>query len=97
MKNPQKSVVDALNGVEALVQALESFAVNRAAGGPTAQDMAEVVAWELNLLPVEGVGVLACQNIASDLLDPQTLYYSVSFTDQTSLGDPLDKGKEKAV
>ena len=56
MKNPQKSVVDALNGVEALVQALESFAVNRAAGGPTAQDMAEVVAWELNLLPVEPTG-----------------------------------------
>ena len=86
MKNPQKSVVDALNGVEALVQALESFAVNRAAGGPTAQDMAEVVAWELNLLPVEGVGVLVCQNVASDLLDPQTLSYSVSFTIPPSRG-----------
>lgn len=80
-----------------VVQALESFVVNRSHGGPTAQDIAEVVAWSLNLLPVEGVGVLACQNIASELLDPQTLSYSVSFTVQTSLGDPLDNGKEEAV
>ena len=37
VKDLQKSVVDALNGVEALVQALESFAVNRASGGISAR------------------------------------------------------------
>lgn len=63
----------------------------------TAQDMAEVAAWELNLLPVEGVGVLVVREISSNLLNDQTLAYAVRLEVQTTLGDPLDNGKEEAV
>lgn len=56
----------------------------------TAQDMAEIAAWELNLLPVEGVGVLVCREISSQLLNEQALAYSVRLEVQTSLGNPLD-------
>lgn len=63
----------------------------------TAQDMAEVAAWELNLLPVEGVGVLVVREISSNLLNDQTLAYAVRLEVQTTLGNPLDNGKEKAV
>ncbi|MBQ6340427.1 MAG: hypothetical protein IJI36_14905 [Kiritimatiellae bacterium] len=63
----------------------------------TAQDMAEIVAWELNLLAVEGVGTIAFREITSQLLNDQTLAYAVRFEVQTTLGDPLDNGKEEAV
>lgn len=63
----------------------------------TAQDMAEVAAWELNLLPVEGVGILVVREISSNLLNDQTLAYAVRLEVQTTLGDPLDNGKEEAV
>ena len=56
----------------------------------TAQDMAEVAAWELNLLPVEGVGVLVVREISSNLLNDQTLAYAVRLEVQTTLGNPLD-------
>ncbi len=63
----------------------------------TAQDMAEIAAWELNLLPVEGVGVLVCRDISSQVLNDQALAYSVRLEVQTTLGNPLDNGKEEAV
>jgi hypothetical protein len=59
--------------------------------------MAEVVAWNLNLLPVEGVGVLVVKNISSEMLGTDTLAYAVALDVQTTLGDPLDNGKEEAV
>lgn len=63
----------------------------------TAQDMAEVAAWELNMLPVEGAGVLVVREIASQLLDERTMAYAVRLEVQTTLGNPLDIGKEEAV
>jgi len=81
-----------------VVQAIERVLVGRdGAGGATAQDMAEVVAWNLNLLPVEGVGVLVVKNISSEILGADTLAYAVALDVQTTLGDPLDNGKEEAV
>ena len=63
----------------------------------TAQDMAEIAAWELNLLSLEGVGVLVCRDISSQVLNDQALAYSVRLEIQTTLGNPLDNGKEEAV
>ena len=63
----------------------------------TAQDMAEIVAWELNLLAVEGVGTIVFREITSQLLNDQTLAYAVRLEVQTTLGNPLDNGKEEAV
>ena len=63
----------------------------------TAQDMAEIVAWELNLLAVEGVGTIVVREITSQLLNDQTLAYAVRLEVQTTLGNPLDNGKEEAV
>lgn len=63
----------------------------------TAQDMAEIAAWELNLLAVEDVGVLVFREITSQLLNDQTLAYAVRLEVQTTLGNPLDNGKEEAV
>ena len=81
-----------------VVQTIERVLVGRSgAGGATAQDMAEVVAWNLNLLPVEGVGVLVVKNISSEMLGTDTLAYAVALDVQTTLGDPLDNGKEEAV
>lgn len=81
-----------------VVQTIERVLVGRdGAGGATAQDMAEVVAWNLNLLPVEGVGVLVVKNISSEMLKDDTLAYAVALDVQTTLGDPLDNGKEEAV
>jgi hypothetical protein len=59
--------------------------------------MAEVVAWTLNLLPVEGVGVLVVKSISSEMLSADTLAYAVACDVQTTLGDPLDSGKEGAA
>ena len=70
-----------------VVQAIQRI-VTTAKG--TAQDMAEVAAWELNLLPVEGVGVLVVREISSNLLNDQTLAYAVRLEVQTTLGNPLD-------
>lgn len=72
---------------QAVVMAIQKI-VTTAKG--TAQDLAEIVAWELNLLPVEGVGVLVCREISSQLLNEQALAYSVRLEVQTSLGNPLD-------
>ena len=82
-----------------VVQAIERVAVSRFGGGATAQDIAEVVAWRLNLLALDGVGVLVVKNISSETLSADTLAYSVALEVQTTLGDPEanDKGKEKAV
>lgn len=80
-----------------VVQAMESIPTGRAKCGRTAQDMAEAVAWRLNMLPVEGVGVLVAKDITSKLLDERTLAYAVRLEVQTTLGDPLDNGKEEAV
>lgn len=79
------------------VQVLERVLENRVHGGPTAQDMAEVAAWSLNMLPVEGVGVLVCKNISSEMLEGNVLAYTVNFDVQTTLSDPLDTRKEEAV
>lgn len=72
---------------QAVVMAIQKI-VTTAKG--TAQDLAEIVAWELNLLPVEGVGVLVCREISSQVLNDQALAYSVRLEVQTSLGNPLD-------
>ena len=81
-----------------VVQAIERVLVGRAgAGGATAQDMAEIVAWTLNLLPVDGVGVLVVKSISSEMLGADTLAYAVACDVQTTLGDPLDSGKEGAA
>lgn len=71
------------------VQTLERVFENRAHNGPTAQDMAEVAAWSLNMLPVEGVGVLVCRSISSEMLEGGVLAYTVNFDVQTTLSDPL--------
>lgn len=70
-----------------VVQAIQRI-VTKAKG--TAQDMAEVAAWELNLLALEGVGVLVFKEITSQLLNDQTLAYAVRLEVQTTLGNPLD-------
>ena len=80
-----------------IVQAMESIPTGRAKCGLTAQDMAEAAAWHLNMLHVEGVGVLAMKEITSKLLDERTLAYAARLEVQTTLGDPLDNGKEEAV
>jgi len=73
------------------VQALERIPENRKNGGPSAQDIAEVVAWRLNLLPLDGVGTLVFRKIESDMLDDgRTLSYVATFAVQTTLGNPLD-------
>ena len=72
---------------QAVVMAIQKI-VTTAKG--TAQDMAEIAAWELNLLPVEGVGVLVCREISSQVLNDQALAYSVRLEVQTTLGNPLD-------
>ena len=77
-----------------VVQAIQKI-VTAARG--TAQDMAEIAAWNLNLLVVEDVGVLVVREISSSLLNDQTLAYAVRLEVQTTLGDPLDNGKEEAV
>lgn len=79
------------------VQTLERVLENRAHNGPTAQDMAEVAAWSLNMLPVEGVGVLVCKSISSEMLEGGVLAYTVNFDVQTTLSDPLDNREEEAV
>ena len=63
----------------------------------TAQDMAEIAAWELNMLPIENAGVLVTREITSKLLDERTIAYAVRLEVQTTLGNPLDSGKEEAV
>ena len=63
----------------------------------TAQDMAEIAAWELNMLPIENAGVLVVREISSRVLDERTLAYAVRLEVQTTLGNPLDRGKEEAV
>ena len=59
-----------------------------------AQDAAEIAAWELNMLPVDGVGVMVVKELTSKLLDERTISYAVRLEVQTTLGDPLDSGKE---
>ena len=80
-----------------VVQAMESIPTGRAKCGRTAQDMAEAAAWRLNMLHVEGAGVLVTKDITSKLLDDRTLAYAVRLEVQATLGDPLDNGKEEAV
>ena len=60
----------------------------------TAQDAAEIAAWELNMLPVDGVGVMVVKELTSAMLDERTISYAVRLEVQTTLGDPLDSGKE---
>ena len=79
------------------LQAMESIPTGRAKCGRTAQDMAEAAAWRLNMLHVEGAGVLVAKEISSKLLDDRTLAYAVRLEVQTTLADPLDNGKEEAV
>lgn len=81
-----------------VVQAMESVPTGRAKCGRTAQDLAEAAAWRLNMLHVEGVGVLVAKEISSKMLDDdRTLAYAVRLEVQTTLADPLDNGKEEAV
>ena len=63
----------------------------------TAQDMAEIAAWELNMLPVESAGVLVVREITSQLLGERAIAYAVRLEVQATLGNPLDSGKEEAV
>lgn len=72
-----------------VVQAIERFVESRAKGGMTSQDAAERLAWVLNMLPLDGCGVLVVKRISSGLLDDNTLSYAVSFGVQTTLG-PID-------
>ena len=93
---------DAADGIPAetqlLVQCSEKPAAARVQPGVmTALDAAEIAAWELNMLPVEGVGVLVAKEISSALLDERTISYAVRLEVQTTLGDPLDSRKEEAV
>ncbi|MCR5751922.1 MAG: hypothetical protein K6G91_08160 [Kiritimatiellae bacterium] len=76
-----------------VVQAIERLVTGRAGGGPTAQDMAEIAAWRLNMLPAEGVGVLVFKEISSETLDERTLSYLVRLEVQTTLGDPFAEGR----
>lgn len=81
-----------------VVQAIEKLVVGRCDGiRHTAQDMAEIAAWHLNLLPCDGVGVLVAKDISSELLGDSSLSYALRLEVQTTLGDPLDNGKEEAV
>lgn len=81
-----------------VVQAIEKLAVGRGDGAHhTAQDMAEIAAWELNLMPCDGVGTLVAKEISSEILGDSSLSYALRLEVQTTLGDPLDKGKEEAV
>lgn len=79
------------------VEAIEKVLENRSRHGLTAQDMAEVAAWTLNMLPVPGVGVLACRSIESALTGDNLLSYTVILDVQTTLSNPLDERKEEAV
>ena len=74
--------------VSLVVQAIERLPVGRD-GSTTSQDMAEAAAWTLNMLPVEGSGVLVCRSIRSELLDDRTLSYAVAFDVEATLADPL--------
>ena len=80
-----------------VVQAIEHIVESRSRGGMTAQDAAELLAWTLNMLPLEGCGVLVCRRITSKMLDERTLAYAVTFGVQTTISDPVDTGKEEAV
>ncbi len=76
--------------VSLVVQAIERIQDSREQDdGATAQDMAEVAAWELNMLAVEGSGVLVCRSISSAMLNDKTLSYAVAFDVEATLGDPL--------
>ena len=82
-------------GVATVVVMAIQKVVTTASG--TAQDAAEIAAWELNMLPVEGVGVLVVKEISSAMLDERAISYAVRLEVQTTLGNPLDSGKEEAV
>ena len=56
----------------------------------TAQDMAEIVAWHLNMLLLADVGTLVFTQLDSAMLDDHTLAYNVAFEVQTTLANPLD-------
>ena len=74
-----------------VVQAIEKLVVGRSDGvRQTAQDMAEIAAWELNLLPCDGVGVLVAKDISSEMLGDSSLSYALRLEVQTTVGDPLD-------
>lgn len=76
--------------VSLVVQAIERLQDSRELeDGATAQDMAEVIAWQLNMLAVEGSGVLVCRSISSSMLNDKTLSYAVAFDVEATLGDPL--------
>ena len=76
--------------VSLVVQAIERIQDSREPeGGATAQDMAEVAAWRLNMLAVEGSGVLVCRSITSTMLNDKTLSYAVAFDVEAAIGDPL--------
>ena len=63
----------------------------------TAQDAAEIAAWELNMLPLDGIGVMVVKELTSALLDERTISYAVRLEVQATLGNPLDKREEEAV
>lgn len=71
------------------VQFIERVLENRdRAGSATAQDCAECAAWALNMLPVEGVGVLAVRRLASAAVDAHAVAWTVELDVQTTLADP---------
>lgn len=74
--------------VSLVVQCIERLPTGRQGDGATAQDMAEVVAWTLNLQPVDGAGVLVARSIQGEELDDTTLSYAVVFEVEAALGDP---------
>ena len=49
------------------------------------------------MLPLDGVGVMVVKEISSAMLDERTISYAVRLEVQTTLGNPLDSGKEEAV
>ena len=92
---PTSTASKVMVGVAAVVVMAIQKVVTTARG--TAQDAAEIAAWELNMLPVEGVGVLVVKELTSAMLDERTISYAVRLEVQTTLGNPLDSGKEGAV
>ncbi len=73
-----------------IVQTMERYLENRKADRPTAQDMAEVVRWELNLLPT-AAGVLVFKEQQPVIIDAHTIGWDLRFEVQTALGNPYTK------
>ena len=74
-----------------IVQCIERFVENRARPGhATSLELAEAVHWSINMLPVEGVGVLVSRSIVPSAIDQHTISHDVTIEVKTSLFDLFD-------